>query len=269
MLFVNHDFYYNVTNSANINDVDALQDIFTSELSELVVKKPDDILKVFKDSGIKFPKKITLQEIVDICFENLGKNLTFRKSIAFLIADQNNLTKDAPYQNVPIENPEKKDSKEPQQKKEKQLTWVQKVNGVKEALAVYDKAIKENSNEAVRAKEEAMRKVRSRIDAGEKSVYPVVPVPREKVIAQNLFVLAIIAFVAYKIYKALPSEEEKMAQEMAAGGNASGEPPTPQTPPAPAGDTSQQPPTPPQPPTPTPNNQTQQNPYGEYDYSGK
>lgn len=268
MLFVNHDFYYNVTNSATIKDVDALQDIFTSELSELVVKKPDDILKVFKDSGIKFPKKITLQEIVDICFENLGKNLTFRKSIAFLIADQNNLTKDAPYQNVSVENPEKKDSKEPQ-KKEKQLTWVQKVNGVKESLAVYDKAITENSNEALKAKEETMRKIRSRIESGEKAIYPIVPVPKEKVIAQNLFVLAIIVFVAYKLYKALPSEEEKMAQEMSLGGNAAGESATPPVPPAPTGDSSQQQ-TPPQPPTPTPPpNQTQQNPYGEFDYSGK
>lgn len=92
MVFVNHDFYTNFLSSLKYGDQESAYDILMNELSELIsrdYKKLDDLFKTTEVKTKGSSDKKYINAILDNCCEN--KKMV--RGIAFLIAEQNDITK--------------------------------------------------------------------------------------------------------------------------------------------------------------------------------
>jgi len=93
MIWVQHDFYKNFTNSIDSGDIDLSLDIFRSEISDLLTYKSTALYSLFDKLKIKYKKKSSYEELFDIVLREIKINDKFVRGISFLIAESNNVIK--------------------------------------------------------------------------------------------------------------------------------------------------------------------------------
>jgi hypothetical protein len=93
MIWVQHDFYKNFTTSVNSNDIGLSLDIFRSEVSDLLTYKSSVLYSLFDKLKIKYKKKSSYEELLDIVLREIKSNDKFIRGLSFLIAESNNVIK--------------------------------------------------------------------------------------------------------------------------------------------------------------------------------
>lgn len=93
MIWVQHDFYKNFTQSVNSNDMGLTLDIFRSELSDLLTYKSNELYGLFDKLKIKYKKKSSYEELLDIVLVEMQRNDKFIRGLSFLIGENNNVIK--------------------------------------------------------------------------------------------------------------------------------------------------------------------------------
>jgi hypothetical protein len=111
MIWVQHDLYKNFLRSFNTGDINLSLDIFRSELSDLLTHKPNDFFSLLEKVKIKFNKKASYEEMLDIVLREMKVNEKFVRGLAFIIAQNNDVIKKNP-----------------------KVSWVKLVDGVKKCI---------------------------------------------------------------------------------------------------------------------------------------
>lgn len=233
MNYVYHDFYHNFTQSGVKNQHDISIQLFSQEITDLILRNPSKVLGVFKLCGIKYSDKWSYKEIIDAVYDNLKKNTKFLKAIAFLISENsgvitgniNDQTKTSTSSNqparrrgevgktVPRNQPVKKKSSQNNSK-----SWFQRVNDVEIVLEDMIKQISDDPSSLQRAKKETFEMLVSKSSSFQENIdRRFEPEDRGVKIFKFLVVAGAIAFVLYKLYQWLPSESD--LDKMGDGGN--------------------------------------------------
>jgi hypothetical protein len=96
MIWVQHDLYRNFLKSFNSGDINLSLDIFRSELSDLLTHKPNDFFMLLDKVGIKYKKKQSYEELLDIVLREMKVNEKFVRGLAFIIGENNKVNKKNP-----------------------------------------------------------------------------------------------------------------------------------------------------------------------------
>ena len=89
MIYIQHDFYSNFTNSVNYGDSEFALDILKSELSDLIVYNFEEIIELFKKANLSISAKRSDQDILHKIVENIKVNDKFNRGLAFLMIKNN------------------------------------------------------------------------------------------------------------------------------------------------------------------------------------
>lgn len=93
MIWVQHDFYQNFTTSVDSNDIELSLDIFRSELSDLLTSKSKSLYDLLDKLKIKYRKKSSYEELLDIVIREIKVNDKFTRGLSFLIGEANDVVK--------------------------------------------------------------------------------------------------------------------------------------------------------------------------------
>jgi hypothetical protein len=93
LIWVQHDFYKNFTSSVNSNDIGLTLDILRSEISDLLTYKSDALYSLFDKLKIKYSKKASYSELLDIVLREIKTNDKFVRGLSFLIGESNEINK--------------------------------------------------------------------------------------------------------------------------------------------------------------------------------
>lgn len=96
MIWVQHDFYSNFIQGTNSKNIELGLDIFRSEISDLLTYKSDGLYELFDKLKIKYKKKSSYEELLDIILIEMKANDKFIRGLSFLIGDSNNVIKNYP-----------------------------------------------------------------------------------------------------------------------------------------------------------------------------
>ena len=91
MQFTNQDFYSNFTASLKSGDLNLTSDILANEISDFIVFETGKIIDSLQKADIQITDKVTDEEIVDAVMKGLNDSPKLKKTLAFIIADGNNL----------------------------------------------------------------------------------------------------------------------------------------------------------------------------------
>jgi len=91
MQFTNQDFYSNFTASLKSGDLNLTSDILANEISDFIVFDTPKIIDALNKADINITDKVSDEEIVDAVIKGLTDNPKLKKTLAFIIADGNNL----------------------------------------------------------------------------------------------------------------------------------------------------------------------------------
>lgn len=91
MQFTHHNFYSNFTASLKSGDLDLTNDILANEISDFIVFDTDKLISALNKSEILIDKKNTDESIVDAIIKNISENKKLTKTLAFIIAEGNEL----------------------------------------------------------------------------------------------------------------------------------------------------------------------------------
>ena len=96
MIWVNHDLYRNFLQSFNTGDMNLSLDIFRSEVSDILTQKSESFFALLDKIKIKYNKKATYQELLDLIIREMKVNEKFVRGIAFIIGESNEVNKKYP-----------------------------------------------------------------------------------------------------------------------------------------------------------------------------
>lgn len=96
MIWVNHDLYRNFLQSFNTGDINLSLDIFRSEISDILTQKSESFFALLDKLKIKYNKKATYQELLDLIIREMKVNEKFVRGIAFIIGESNEVNKKYP-----------------------------------------------------------------------------------------------------------------------------------------------------------------------------
>jgi hypothetical protein len=96
MIWVQHDFYSNFIQGTNSKNIELGLDIFRSEISDLLTYKSDGLYGLFDKLKIKYKKKSSYEELLDIILREMKVNEKFIRGLSFLIGESNNVIKNNP-----------------------------------------------------------------------------------------------------------------------------------------------------------------------------
>jgi len=91
MQFTNQDFYSNFTASLKSGDLNLTSDILANEISDFIVFDTPKIIDALNKADINITDKVSDEEIVDAVIKGLTDSPKLKKTLAFIIADGNNL----------------------------------------------------------------------------------------------------------------------------------------------------------------------------------
>jgi hypothetical protein len=93
MIWVQHDFYQNFVSSVDSSDIELSLDIFRSELSDLLTYKSKSLYELFDKLKVKYRKKASYEELLDIVLREIKTNEKFVRGLSFLIGEANEVVK--------------------------------------------------------------------------------------------------------------------------------------------------------------------------------
>jgi hypothetical protein len=96
MIWVNHDLYRNFLQSFNKGDMNLSLDIFRSEISDILTQKSESFFSLLDKIKIKYNKKATYQELLDLIIREMKVNEKFVRGISFIIGESNEVNKKYP-----------------------------------------------------------------------------------------------------------------------------------------------------------------------------
>lgn len=91
MIYLNHNFMSNFTGSVKSGDLAMTSDILINELSDFIVHDTKTIINALNKAGVKVSEADSDEEIVDAIIANIGSNKTLAKTLAFIVAEANEL----------------------------------------------------------------------------------------------------------------------------------------------------------------------------------
>jgi len=96
MIWVNHDLYRNFLQSFNKGDMNLSLDIFRSEISDILTQKSESFFALLDKIKIKYNKKATYQELLELIIREMKVNEKFVRGISFIIGESNEVNKKYP-----------------------------------------------------------------------------------------------------------------------------------------------------------------------------
>lgn len=96
MIWVQHDLYKNFIRSFNIGDINMSLDIFRSELTDILIHKTQDFFDLLEKLKIKYDKKASFQELLNLTLKEFKKNEKFVRGLAFIIGQNAEVIKNNP-----------------------------------------------------------------------------------------------------------------------------------------------------------------------------
>ncbi len=91
MIYLHHDLYSNFSSSLKSGDLELSTDILVNEISDFIVFDTKNIVQALNKAGIKSSEDETDEELVDSIIENISTNKKLAKTLAFIIANANEL----------------------------------------------------------------------------------------------------------------------------------------------------------------------------------
>lgn len=91
MMFLEHDFYSNFSQSLQSGDQKLTRDIISDELSELIVHDYDKVFDLLDKVGVRANPKMSDEQLVDLLLKEMQTNPKLIKGLAFLISEKNDL----------------------------------------------------------------------------------------------------------------------------------------------------------------------------------
>lgn len=92
MIYVEHDFYMNLSEAVNSNDERLIKDLFRYELSTLIGKERKELRKLYEACGLSYPKGASNEVLTKSVLGNIRKgDRRFTTGVAVLIARQEGL----------------------------------------------------------------------------------------------------------------------------------------------------------------------------------
>lgn len=91
MMFLEHDFYSNFSESLQSGDKQLTNDIIADELSELIVHDYSKVFDLLEKVGIRVNRNMSDEQLADILIDGMQSNEKLARGIAFLISERNNL----------------------------------------------------------------------------------------------------------------------------------------------------------------------------------
>ena len=91
MMFLEHDFYSNFSQSLQSGDRKLINDIIADELSELIVHDYDKVFDLLEKVGVRVNQRISDEQLADLLISEMKTNKKLVKGVAFLISENNNL----------------------------------------------------------------------------------------------------------------------------------------------------------------------------------
>lgn len=96
MIWVQHDLYRNFLQSFNTGDINLSLDIFRSEISDILTQRLESFFSLLDKIKVKYNKKATYQELLDLIVREMKVNEKFVRGIAFIIGESNQVNKKYP-----------------------------------------------------------------------------------------------------------------------------------------------------------------------------
>ena len=93
MIWVQHDLYKNFTHSIKSEDIGLSIDIFRSEISDLLTYNSKSLFALFDKLKIKYNKKDSYSELLDIILREIKRNEKFLRGLSFLMVESSNTIK--------------------------------------------------------------------------------------------------------------------------------------------------------------------------------
>lgn len=91
MMFLEHDFYSNFSQSLQSSDQKLTRDIIADEISELIVHDYNKVFDLLDKVGIRANPKMSDEQLVDLLLKEMQANPKLIKGLAFLISEKNDL----------------------------------------------------------------------------------------------------------------------------------------------------------------------------------
>jgi hypothetical protein len=93
MIWVQHDLYKNFMQSIKSGDIYISLDIFRSEISDLLTYNSKSLFSLFEKLNIKYKKKASYSELLDVILKEIKSNDKFIKGISFLMVEGSDAVK--------------------------------------------------------------------------------------------------------------------------------------------------------------------------------
>jgi len=93
MIYIQHDFLKNFTQSINTGDITTSLDIFRSELSDLLTYKSDTLYTLCEKVNVKCKKNASYEELLNTILREIQTNDKFVRGLSFLIGENNQVIK--------------------------------------------------------------------------------------------------------------------------------------------------------------------------------
>jgi hypothetical protein len=91
MQYLHHNFMSNFTASVEAGESDMTKGIFVNELSDFIVYDTARLLEAMKKAGLDVRENDSDEELIDIVIKSLGNNQKLATTLAFIIAEANQL----------------------------------------------------------------------------------------------------------------------------------------------------------------------------------
>jgi len=137
MIYIDHDFYSNFSNTVKVGDTDATYDILIDELSEIVVHDYQKIYDLMATLKINISKTSSDEDLINVIISQAKTNDKIIRGLSFLIAEKNNLI-----------TPQTDDA-----------TARKQIDAVNEKLTKTLKTLAENKNDNIRFKTDLLNKI--------------------------------------------------------------------------------------------------------------
>lgn len=139
MIYVENDFYSNLSNAVKSDDDIAIQNILVDQVSSLIAERRGELIQMLqKKVGLSLTKNPTNEELSNVVVSNLRKSKKLQRVLAYLIAKKNGIL-DVSEKSSRSKNSENEDSEKDENikntKSEKTANTVTAIAGTINTLA--------------------------------------------------------------------------------------------------------------------------------------
>ena len=91
MIYLEHEFYSNFTNSLKYGETDGAIDMLQSEISDLITYYPQKLIDLFNKVDLQTKDGLSDEQLLDKLLDNFSTNVKLQKGITFILAEGNDV----------------------------------------------------------------------------------------------------------------------------------------------------------------------------------